>query len=141
MDKQTASSAKIGIIKIMKTTYIYIALVVLLVGGLIVARNYSEPAETVSTKYDDFAQCLADEGAKFFGAYWCPHCKDQKDLFENSSKLSYIECSLPNQQQNQLCTEEGITGYPTWKFANGDVESGVLPLSDLAARTNCVLPE
>lgn len=125
----------------MKTTYIYTALVVLLVGGLLVARNYSEPTEVSSTKYDGFATCLADAGAKFYGAYWCPHCKDQKDLFENTSKLPYIECSLPNQQQNQLCNEEGITGYPTWKFADGSVESGVMPLEELASRTSCELPE
>src|SRR3989344_3569664 len=37
-------------------------------------------------KYDPFAQCLTDNGAKMFGAYWCPHCSDQKKMFGSSWK-------------------------------------------------------
>jgi len=127
----------------MKSTYIYIGLVVLVVGGLILARNMSEGGGSSRiTKYDDFAQCLTDKGARFFGAYWCPHCKEQKALFENSQKLPYIECSTPNGKgQLQQCIDEEVKGYPTWKFADGSVVDQVMQLGDLAEKTGCTLPQ
>jgi hypothetical protein len=126
----------------MKITYIYIGLVVLVIIGLIALRNASDgTVSAVPTQYDEFAQCLSDAGAKFYGAFWCEHCKNQKDLFENSSKIPYIECSTPNRQaQTQQCTDAGITGYPTWIFADGSQLSGSQELSVLAEKTNCALP-
>lgn len=127
----------------MKTLILYASLIILIVVGLIVARQYASPAtEQTTTKYDDFAQCLANAGAKFYGAFWCPHCADQKAMFEHTSKLPYVECSTPDKQgQTQICINENITGYPTWKFADGSVQNGVLQLSALAEKTNCQLPE
>jgi len=127
----------------MKTTYVYIALVVLIVAGLIVVRNTtSSVEENRVTKYDSFAQCLTDAGAKFYGAYWCPHCKDQKELFDNSAKIPYIECSTPNGQgQLAICIDEGITGYPTWKFADESIANGNQTLEQLAEKTSCELPQ
>lgn len=128
----------------MKSTYVYTALIVLIIGGLIVMRNTSTKSVSVDrvTKYDTFAQCLSDAGAKFYGAYWCPHCKEQKALFENSSKIPYIECSSPNgQDQLQICKDEGITGYPTWKFADGSVADGNQTLEKLSEKTSCPLPQ
>lgn len=128
----------------MKTTYMYIALVVLIVGGLILIRvtNQKAPLAEVTTKYDTFAQCISDSGAKFYGAFWCPHCIDQKALFEYSKKLPYIECSTPDKQgQLQVCIDEKITGYPTWKFADGTIGNGNQTLEQLAEKTKCELPK
>ena len=36
--------------------------------------------------YDDFAQCLTENDAKMYGAFWCPHCKEQKAMFGSSWK-------------------------------------------------------
>lgn len=127
----------------MKTTYIYIALVVALVAGLIVARNYSDggTGSAAVTKYDDFAQCLTDAGAKFYGAYWCPHCQAQKKRFENSKNIPYIECSTPDGQgRTQACIDANITGYPTWVFADGTRLDGERELAELAEKTSCTLP-
>jgi hypothetical protein len=127
----------------MKTTYVYIGLVTLVIIGLIVVRNSTDGGATSgkATPYDSFAQCLTDAGAKFYGAYWCPHCQSQKELFKNSSKLPYIECSTPNGQgQLPICTEAGITGYPTWKFADGSQLDGERTLKELGEKTNCVVP-
>ena len=132
-----------AIVLIMKSTYIYIGIIVLVVAGLVFARNQSTGggAERV-TKYDSFAQCLSDAGAKFYGAYWCPHCKEQKELFDNSVKLPYIECSTPNgKAQLQVCIDESIKGYPTWKFSNGDVIDKVMTLEELGEKTSCALPQ
>jgi thiol-disulfide isomerase/thioredoxin len=92
---------------------------------------------------DEFAQCLEDNGAVFYGAFWCENCNDQKRLFGNSAKkLPYVECSPQNKQgQFQVCLDAGIQGYPTWDFNDGSREVGVMELSELAQRTGCALPE
>ncbi|MBI2146731.1 hypothetical protein HYU22_05320 [Candidatus Woesearchaeota archaeon] len=62
-------------------------------------------------KYDAFAQCLTENGVKMYGAYWCPHCLNQKEDFGKSWQyVNYIECSLPgNQGQTEICATAGIT--------------------------------
>lgn len=126
----------------MKTTYIYIALVVVLFAGLIFMRNYSNTNSVAATSpYDSFAQCLTDAGAKFYGAYWCPHCQDQKKLLKNSKKLPYIECSTPNgQAQTQVCIDASITSYPTWVYADGSIGDGLQTLEQLSEKTSCAIP-
>lgn len=92
---------------------------------------------------DSFAQCLTDSGAHFYGAFWCPHCQRQKALFGKSKDLlPYIECSTPDGNgKTQVCIDAGITGYPTWEFANGERMSGEIPLATLAEKTSCALPQ
>jgi thiol-disulfide isomerase/thioredoxin len=123
-----------------KTTYFYIALIVIVVGGIIAARYFS--IKTVApTAYDTFAQCLTDKGAKFYGAFWCPHCQEQKKLLQHSAKLPYVECSTPDgNSQTQVCIDEQVHSYPTWKFSDGTVLTGVQQLSTLSDKTGCSLP-
>jgi len=93
--------------------------------------------------YDAFAQCLTDKGAKMYGAYWCTHCKDQKEMFADSvSKITYIECAQPGDPNSvtQQCKEAGVEGYPTWIFADGSKLTGTQALSALAEKTGCTLP-
>ena len=94
-------------------------------------------------KLDSFATCLKDSGALFYGAFWCPHCQNQKSMFGSSAKLlPYIECSTPDGKgQLPVCNEAGVQGYPTWKFPDGTVKSGEVPLAMLAELTQCSLPE
>ncbi|MBD2258047.1 vitamin K epoxide reductase family protein [Pseudanabaena sp. FACHB-2040] len=80
------------------------------------------------------AQHLADTGATFYGAWWCPHCHDQKQLFgqEASQILPYEECSeADGQTQTQACQVAEVRGYPTWEI-NGQRYSGARSLTDLA---------
>jgi len=121
---------------------IIIALVIVVVGilGFIAAKK-----EVVNnSRLDGFAKCLFDSGAKFYGTFWCPHCQSQKQMFGSSKKyLPYIECStIDSKGQLDVCKEAGITGYPTWRFIDGGEDlSGEIPLTTLAERTQCVLPE
>ncbi len=94
-------------------------------------------------RLDSFATCLKDSGAKFYGAFWCPHCQNQKALFGSSAKLlPYIECSTPNGQDRlPVCTDAGITGYPTWTFTDGAVKTGEVSLEELSTLTSCPLPQ
>ena len=126
----------------MKTSYMYIALIIALAVGIVLLRNASNSTtETTLTPYDTFAQCISDSGAKFYGAYWCPHCQSQKKLFNNSKKLPYVECSTPNgQAQVQECIDKKITSYPTWIFADGSIGDGEQSLALLSEKTSCPLP-
>lgn len=93
-------------------------------------------------KYDTFAKCVADSGATFYGAYWCPHCATQKGLFKNSKEIPYVECSLPNRAgETEICREMNIETYPTWILADGERLVGVQQLTVLAQRTGCEIPE
>jgi hypothetical protein len=93
-------------------------------------------------RLDQFATCVKDSGALFYGAFWCPHCRDQKAMFGRSvDLLPYVECSAADgQSQLQTCTDKGIQSYPTWDFPNGERRTGVVSLADLAAITQCQLP-
>ena len=95
-----------------------------------------------SENLNEFAQCITENGAKMYGAYWCSYCNSQKNMFDNSWEyIDYIECSLPNQGgQTQHCIEQGITGYPTWEFEDGTRLSGALSFGDLASKTGCQTP-
>ncbi len=120
-----------------KVTWILIALLFI---GLVVwlIRTPGKPG-----RLDVFASCIKDSGALFYGAFWCPHCQNQKSMFGSSAKLlPYIECSTPDgNSQLPVCTTAGIQGYPTWKFPDGTIKTGEVPLADLSTLTNCPLPQ
>jgi len=118
-----------------KGLIITIIVVVALIGGAVFLSRVPDRPGTLDT----FASCLAEKGAMFYGAFWCPHCNDQKALFGRSqSNIPYTECSTPDGEgQLQVCTDKGITGYPTWEFADGTRQGGVLSLEALGERTSC----
>lgn len=111
--------------------------VILAISGLWWWQN-SQPGEL-----DDFAKCLKGKGEKFYGAFWCPHCQSQKSMFGRSKKhLPYIECSTSDSRgQLQVCKDEKIQVYPTWKFHDGAVGEGELSLQELAEKSGCQLPQ
>lgn len=90
----------------------------------------------------NLANCLTEKGAKFYGAFWCSHCKNQKEMFGKAAEfLPYVECSTPDgNSQTAVCRENNITGYPTWVFADGATQSGEVSLETLAEKAGCPLP-
>ncbi len=95
-----------------------------------------------SGDYDGFAKSLTEKGVKMYGAYWCPHCAEQKKIFGRSFKyVNYIECSLPNAAgQTAACSEAGIQSYPTWEFADGKKVSSELTFTQLSELSGVPLP-
>ena len=108
----------------------------LLAGLLLILVGCSGAGE-----YDAFAQCLTESGATFYGAFWCPHCNEQKQLFGSSQKyINYVECSLPDRSgQTTICNEEDITAYPTWVFGDGKRQEGRLSIIELSQLSGCSL--
>ena len=51
---------------------------------VIVLIGFVATKERAPSIYDGFAQCVSDSGARMWGAWWCPHCENQKELFGNS---------------------------------------------------------
>src|SRR3989338_2875622 len=98
------------------------------------------PAPT-SGVYDDFARCLTDKGAKMYGASWCSHCGNQKELFGSSWQyVTYVECTIADQQdQAVVCQQAGITSYPTWQFGDGSQVTGEMTFEQLSQQTGCLL--
>lgn len=95
--------------------------------------NTSGPAEMELSRH------LKQKGAKMYGAYWCPHCHDQKELFgkEAFSLLTYIECAPDGQNpQTERCQAAKIQGFPSWEISGKQVEpAGTLSLEKLADLT------
>lgn len=114
---------------------------------LVLVLIFFVPKESITFndggKYNEFAQCLKDSGATFYGAFWCPHCSEQKKMFGSAVDLiPYVECSNPNGQgQTQFCAEKNIEGYPTWEFADGSRVGNKLSFIELSEKTGCQLPD
>lgn len=108
---------------------------------------------------DKLASCLAEKGVKEYGAFWCPNCAKQAEMFGKSYQILkdqgvYIECDprcdvaedkLPAAcrgmvGQTRLCLEKNVNKYPDWEFPGGERLQGVTELSTLATRTGCEFP-
>lgn len=101
-----------------------------------------EPYETEIIEHSTpwtiaLAKHLHSIGAKMYGAFWCSHCMEQKQMFgrEAGKILDYIEC-FPDgvgkgRKMAQECTLAGLEGFPTW-IIKGKVLSGEQNLQALA---------
>ena len=119
----------------MKNKKTWLIILFVLIGILF----FSFKSDTNGGEYDSFAKCLTESGAKMYGAFWCPSCKNQKKKFGSSwDYVNYIECA-EGQGQTAECQEAEITGYPTWEFADGSRLTGILLLQQLSSVTDCPL--
>lgn len=85
---------------------------------------------------DSFAECLSSKGAVMYGAYWCPHCQNEKNAFGGSFKyVNYVECTeKPNE-----CLAKDVQGYPTWIFPDGKRFVGEQGITKLQEASGCPL--
>ncbi len=112
--------------------------VTVLVVAAVVGLVFFLPKNTSQLPYknlDAFAKCLTDKGAVMYGAYWCSHCKAQKEAFGQSFQyVNYVECT----EKPDVCNAAGVESYPTWKIASTTLV-GEISLEDLAVDSGCVL--
>ena len=85
------------------------------------------------------AEHLTAVGAKKYGAFWCPHCYEQKQLFGKDAfeKVTYVECADAKNPrlQTPACQQAKITSYPTWEI-DGKLYPGTQELPKLAELTD-----
>ncbi|MGK7878118.1 MAG: hypothetical protein AB4426_33865 [Xenococcaceae cyanobacterium] len=97
-------------------------------------NNFDYAEQTTATAEIALAQHLNQVGVKMYGAFWCPACKAQKQIFgeEAASQLHYIECDPSGENAKpQLCQAASIQAYPTWEI-NGQFYRGFFYLEELA---------
>ncbi len=124
-----------------------VVLLLLIVGGIMFALSGGTTSGGASSKNAPegalpLAQCLKDSGATFYGAFWCVHCKQQKENFGSAvSVLPYVECSTADGKgQNAVCASKKVESYPTWEFKDGTRTTGVQTFSTLAEKSGCADP-
>jgi cyclophilin family peptidyl-prolyl cis-trans isomerase len=117
--------------------------------GFVASSQTSNPMATSSLQGEGeaapdsvaFAKALTAAGAKFYAADWCPVCTQQKALFnEGANYLPFVEVTNPDRTQNSIGSQENILSYPTWKFTNGQVVTGLKTLSELATLSGVAIP-
>lgn len=104
-------------------------------------QNQEPEAQIATASVVDFAKCLTEKGAKFYGASWCSWCNKEKELFGEAAQfLPYIECI--DKDTNELtkeCEEAEILGFPTWEFPEKGREAGFKTLEELSQISGCSL--
>lgn len=117
---------------------IYLVLIATAVGAAVYFGHRSQH------KYDAFAKCLTNRGVKMYGAWWCPHCTEQKEKFSASFEfVPYVECGVKGDLngKNPVCVQDEVKRFPTWQFPpTGERVEQVLSLEALSERTGCPLP-
>jgi uncharacterized membrane protein len=97
--------------------------------------NAGPPVTTTSGAAEiSLARHLTSIGAKMYGAYWCPHCHDQKQLFGQPAMqdVTYVECAEDGvNPQVEQCISANIEGFPSWEI-NGQIYPGARRLEELA---------
>ncbi|EKX49484.1 hypothetical protein GUITHDRAFT_68042, partial [Guillardia theta CCMP2712] len=78
---------------------------------------------------------LQSVGAVMYGAYWCSHCYNQKQLLGRQvadETLKYVECDKKGAySKRDMCKEKKVPGFPTWEI-NGELFPGEKSLEELA---------
>jgi hypothetical protein len=107
------------------------------------AATYTFARYKRNSKVDGFARCISASGAKMYGAYWCPHCLEEKELFGSSFQyVNYLECGVKGDPkgQTEVCKQAGIKHYPTWEFRDGSRMEGKQEFPTLSNKSGCPVP-
>jgi hypothetical protein len=121
--------------KITSSTYLFAITGLIAIGLIVVALTQ----ERTPSPYAPLAKCLTEKGAKMYGTWWCSHCERQKLMFGSAfADVNYVECS-PNRTREtaQACLDDGIKGFPTWRFADGTELNGEQEPETLAQKAGC----
>ena len=98
-----------------------------------------EPLRDSTEQAIQLVEHLRSVGARFYGAWTCPACFRQMNLFGKQAGMSvpYIECRKPEQLPDQAaaCETAQIRAYPTWVLPNGQRREGLQTLDALSSWT------
>jgi hypothetical protein len=95
------------------------------------SASLGEALEPSSGEQKALGECLRQQGVLFYGAWWCPACFQQKNLFgkEAGNRLPYVECEK-EEAGRQKCQAAAVRAYPTWVMGSRRLE-GVQSLEEL----------
>ena len=96
-----------------------------------------EPLRHSSPLARQLADHLNSIGARFYGAWTCPACFRQMNLFgkQAGAVVPYVECRKPTQlpAQAEACVAAEIRAYPTWVLPDGSRRIGIQSLEALSS--------
>jgi glutaredoxin len=105
---------------------------------VLLAAGYTAGWYHKNHRYDALGRCMASKQVKMFGAYWCPHCADQKEILGKSYRFVYEECGVPGSHAEQEeCKAQGVKVFPTWRLPDGSLKPGVFSAQELSDKTGC----
>ncbi|XP_074372405.1 thiol-disulfide oxidoreductase LTO1 isoform X2 [Apium graveolens] len=128
---------------------VQLVLAALVVSALSTSYSISAPVSTsmantnmpffateITTQSSPFTLSLARHlqsiGAKMYGAFWCSHCVEQKQMFgsEAAKLLNYTECFPDGYRTgvkiDKACANVGIEGFPTWVINGFEWRTGAI---------------
>jgi hypothetical protein len=94
--------------------------------------HVGEPLKPSNAEQKALSEHLRRRGAVFYGAWWCPACFQQKNLFgkEAGNRLPYVECDKTDAGR-AICQAANIRAYPTWDLPGKPRLEGVQSLDEL----------
>uniref|UniRef100_G3N8K2 Protein disulfide-isomerase A5 n=1 Tax=Gasterosteus aculeatus aculeatus TaxID=481459 RepID=G3N8K2_GASAC len=91
-------------------------------------RSWEDQPSSVShLGLEDFREALKKKkhALVMFYAPWCPHCKNAvphfstaAEVFRDDRKIVYAAVDCTRGQNQELCKQEGVEGYPTFNHYN-----------------------
>ena len=100
------------------------------------AGNIKQPQQASTTQALNLSEHLSRIGARFYGAWTCPACVRQMELFGKQAAVlvPYVECRMPEQRPKEAaaCREAEVRAYPTWLLPSGQRREGVQSISELS---------
>ena len=98
--------------------------------------NSKQPQQASTTQALNLSEHLSRIGARFYGAWTCPACVRQMELFGKQAAVlvPYVECRMPEQRPKEAaaCREAEVRAYPTWLLPSGQRREGVQSISELS---------
>ena len=95
-----------------------------------------EPLRDSSPQALSLTKYLKSIGANFYGAWTCPVCFKQMNLFgkQAGAEVTYVECRKPKQlaEQAEACNTAETQAYPTCVLPDGDRKVGAQSLEALS---------
>ena len=109
-------------------------------GTGITELEYKQPEVTTVSPVEakTLAARLKAAGAQMYGAFWCSHCYDQKQIFgkDAMAEFPYVECFPDGWKQGieiaAACKAADLNGFPTWVIGGQRIE-GAQSLDTLQA--------
>jgi hypothetical protein len=96
-----------------------------------------EPLSVSTPEQEALSAHLRAKGAVFYGAWWCPACFQQKNLFgkKGGNSLPYVECDKTDDGRSR-CKAAQILAFPTWELAGKERLEGVQTIEELKVWSN-----